>query len=281
MVLNHSRIIDMQITKVLENEVGVQFDRVKDNTGSTGAAPINSVITGSFKRGRTDKQMQITQSNIKAVLGYEPDNPDYVAVQDALNTGIPYVNVMRVKGIYCTATKLVIPSSTWKWNSDKGLVLTYEHWIDGKLDKTNEIKLGSSDCSNYHDEKNGFTAEQCLLNAIFFHSGVDFYRQHDMDRYCYGGSGVNTHNNYFASNVNLNMIPFPDGNLFLHGFSSDFITNMPSQYQSHYNHWESLSSEIRFIANRNPPEGYSDLVTELWGESVSLFSCMTGSSKEY
>ncbi|WP_111857818.1 hypothetical protein [Acinetobacter sp. CFCC 10889] len=86
----------MHITKVLENEVGLQFDRVKDNTGSTGAAPINGVITGSFKRGRTDRQIQVTQSNIKAVLGYDPDNPDYVAVQDALNTGVPYVNVMRI-----------------------------------------------------------------------------------------------------------------------------------------------------------------------------------------
>lgn len=86
----------MHITKVLENEVGLQFDRVKDNTGSTGAAPINGVITGSFKRGRTDQQIQVTQSNIKAVLGYDPENPDYVAVQDALNTGVPYVNVMRI-----------------------------------------------------------------------------------------------------------------------------------------------------------------------------------------
>ena len=84
------------ITKVLGNEVGIQFDRVKDNTGSTGTAPINGMIVGQFKRGRTDKPMIITSANLNATLGYDPDNPDFVAVQDALKTNIPYISVMRV-----------------------------------------------------------------------------------------------------------------------------------------------------------------------------------------
>ena len=92
------------ITKVLGNEVGIQFDRVKDNTGSTGTAPINGMIIGQFKRGRTDKPMIITSANLNATLGYDPDNSDFVAVQDALKTNIPYISVMRVvqENVDCT-----------------------------------------------------------------------------------------------------------------------------------------------------------------------------------
>lgn len=84
------------ITKVLGNESGIQYQGVNDKTGSTGTAPINNIIVGSFSRGRTDKPMIITSDNIRSTLGYEPTNPDYVAVQDALSTGISFVQVLRV-----------------------------------------------------------------------------------------------------------------------------------------------------------------------------------------
>lgn len=139
MSLNYHRIADMQITKVLENEVGVQFDRVKDNTGNTGAASINGVITGSFKRGRIDQQIQITQGNIKSVLGYDPDNPDYVAVQDALNTGVPYVNVMRI----VADSEIIISCDGASYFAKLGLessqLLEYQLKINGMVVHTGPI----------------------------------------------------------------------------------------------------------------------------------------------
>ncbi|MDH2636852.1 hypothetical protein QDS01_18235 [Acinetobacter nosocomialis] len=86
------------ITKILGNEPGIQYQGTQDKTGTTGAAPINNMIVGKFKRGRFDRPMTITKSNIRALLGYDPKNMDYVAVQDALDTGVPSIQVMRVNG---------------------------------------------------------------------------------------------------------------------------------------------------------------------------------------
>lgn len=84
------------ITKVLGNESGIQYQGANDKTGSLGNTPINNVIIGSFRRGRIDRPMIITSENIRSKLGYDPTNPDYVAVQDALATKMPSVTVLRV-----------------------------------------------------------------------------------------------------------------------------------------------------------------------------------------
>ncbi|MDH2636784.1 hypothetical protein QDS01_17895 [Acinetobacter nosocomialis] len=84
------------ITKILGNEPGIQYQGTQDKTGTTGAAPINNLIVGQFKRGRLDRPMTISKSNIRALLGYDPKNMDYVAVQDALDTGVPSVQVLRI-----------------------------------------------------------------------------------------------------------------------------------------------------------------------------------------
>lgn len=86
------------VTEILDDEVGIQYQGVKDSSGSTGSYPINGIMVGLFKRGRFDKPMTITGANIRAMLGFEPNNPHYVAVQDALNSGIPSVQVLRLKG---------------------------------------------------------------------------------------------------------------------------------------------------------------------------------------
>ena len=83
-------------TEILADESGVQYSGVKDKTGGTGSNPITGLITGVFKRGRFDKPMTITNANIRAMLGYDPKNPSYVAVQDALSQGVPSVQVLRV-----------------------------------------------------------------------------------------------------------------------------------------------------------------------------------------
>ena len=55
-----------------------------------------AVIIGHFRRGRTDVSMEITAGNIRSKLGYDPTNPDYIAVQACLDLDIVSVNVLRV-----------------------------------------------------------------------------------------------------------------------------------------------------------------------------------------
>ena len=84
-------------TEILANESGIQYTGVNDASSVTGDYPIQGVMTGIFKRGRFDRPMTIHKGNIKAMLGFEPKNPYYNAVQDALETGVPSVQVLRLK----------------------------------------------------------------------------------------------------------------------------------------------------------------------------------------
>ncbi|AYA01709.1 hypothetical protein BEN74_01630 [Acinetobacter sp. WCHAc010034] len=87
----------MNTTKILGEAVGIQRQDIIDRTeeqiaeGLTGA-----VILGRFKRGRVDAPMAIHQGNIRGQLGHDPKNPDYIAVQDCLDTGVPSVQVLRL-----------------------------------------------------------------------------------------------------------------------------------------------------------------------------------------
>ena len=83
-------------TEILFNEPGIQYQGVNDASGSTGAYPVQGLIVGQFKRGRLDKPMIIHRDNIKAMLGYDPQNPCYTAVQDVLGSGVPNVQVLRL-----------------------------------------------------------------------------------------------------------------------------------------------------------------------------------------
>lgn len=101
----------MNTTKILGEAVGIQrqdiIDRTEEQTadGLTGA-----VILGRFKRGRVDALMEIHLGNIRGQLGYDPKNPDYIAVQDCLDTGVPSVQVLRLKGgCVCNSNYMDIP----------------------------------------------------------------------------------------------------------------------------------------------------------------------------
>ena len=94
------------VTTILGNEAGIQYQGVKDASSVLGVPLINGLIVGQFKRGRLDRPMTITLENIRGTLGHDPDNPDYIAVMDALSAGVPSVQVMRVLGVnlVCTNT---------------------------------------------------------------------------------------------------------------------------------------------------------------------------------
>lgn len=84
------------LTNLLDNEAGIQYQGVTDASSSTGTFPIIGLIVGEFKCGRTDIPMTINSGNIKTLLGDDPENPHYAIVQDALDNGVPSVQVLRV-----------------------------------------------------------------------------------------------------------------------------------------------------------------------------------------
>lgn len=90
----------MNTTKILGESVGIQSQGIIDRTETqTRDGLTSTVIVGQFMRGRVDKPMVIHLSNIRGALGYEPNNPFYIAVQDCLDTGVPSVHVLRVGGL--------------------------------------------------------------------------------------------------------------------------------------------------------------------------------------
>ena len=87
----------MNTTKILGEAVGIQSQGVVDRTETqTKVGLTSAIIIGQFKRGHVDRLMTIHKGNILAQLGYEPNNPYYMAVQDCLDTGVPSVQVLRV-----------------------------------------------------------------------------------------------------------------------------------------------------------------------------------------
>ena len=84
-------------TKILGDAVGIQRQDVIDNSETTVLPSLaNGVITGHFKRGRMDKPFKVTASNYKALLGHDPSNPSYLAVEDAFKNGVNELSILRV-----------------------------------------------------------------------------------------------------------------------------------------------------------------------------------------
>lgn len=83
-------------TKTLGAAVGIQRSGVIDKTESTSLPSAdNGLIVGKFKRGRLDKPFRVTGSNYQALLGYDPANPNYNAVEDVLKQGVSEIWVCR------------------------------------------------------------------------------------------------------------------------------------------------------------------------------------------
>ena len=89
-------MIMQNMTELLENESGLQYDGVDDQRQDESAYPDIGLMVGRFKRGCYNKPMTITKNNQRAMLGYDPRNPYYAAVEDALETGVNSVQVLRL-----------------------------------------------------------------------------------------------------------------------------------------------------------------------------------------
>lgn len=84
-------------TKILGSAPGIQYQGVQDMSETANAdALTQATIIGRFKRGFTGKMFKVTKDTYQALLGYDPNNPDYSAVADAFDLGVPQLWVWRV-----------------------------------------------------------------------------------------------------------------------------------------------------------------------------------------
>lgn len=87
----------MSVTKILQEQAGIQYAGVLDKSESNRPDSLaNFLFVGEFKRGQMNMPVKVTKENIRALLGHDPENPHYCAVEDALRTGAPFVWVQRV-----------------------------------------------------------------------------------------------------------------------------------------------------------------------------------------
>lgn len=98
-----------EVTTILGKQVGVQFQGTQDKTNfpNNGSQSNILMLVESVGRGRLDDITHVQHDTFKARLGYERDNLEIQAVEDALNTGVPSVMVMR-----CFTDKDKITAST-------------------------------------------------------------------------------------------------------------------------------------------------------------------------
>ena len=84
-------------TNSLGSAAGIQRNPVIDRSEGTQLPRLgNGVIVGNFKRGRVGKVFTVNSSNYRAILGNEPSNPSYLAIEDAFMRGASKVEVLRV-----------------------------------------------------------------------------------------------------------------------------------------------------------------------------------------
>ena len=167
------------ITKVLGQEVGLQYQGVKDKTSGTGQASINSLLIGKFKRGRLDQPMTITAANINAMLGYDPQNPDYVTVADYLATGVPSVEVFRLiaDDSNCTPTTLLLEAQIMEF-PDADLSFQYnlditENGVTRSVE--DHITMSFSQVTNHGADQYLYSILQQLMIDLNFYILDDSY----------------------------------------------------------------------------------------------------------
>ena len=86
-------------SKILGEAAGVQYQGVKEESEINQSGGLTTgCFIGRFKRGFMGKPFAVTATNFQALLGYDPSNPDYLAVEDAFSRGIPSLKVLRVGG---------------------------------------------------------------------------------------------------------------------------------------------------------------------------------------
>lgn len=86
------------VTQALGAAPGIQFQGTQDKSEVSKPDGLSlALFMGHFNRGRLDQAFPVTQDTIAARLGYDPTDADYMAIQDALDMGVPEVWVRRIR----------------------------------------------------------------------------------------------------------------------------------------------------------------------------------------
>ena len=84
-------------SKILGEAAGIQYQGVSDKSEANKSGNLTKgCLIGRFNRGLMGSPFTVTRENFKALLGYDPNNPDCMAIEDAFNRGVPSLQVVRV-----------------------------------------------------------------------------------------------------------------------------------------------------------------------------------------
>ncbi|RLL18970.1 hypothetical protein [Acinetobacter chengduensis] len=271
----------MTVSKILQGQAGIQYGAVTDKSEADPRDSLNNVFfTGQFKRGRFDKPMKVHSGNVRAMLGYDPENMDYVAIEDALATGVPFVWVQRVAeaGGSCQPTELIVPVNNFSYDGLGGISVLAEFYVNGELKETKLNEWSPSDATrwwayNSSTDMSRYNKDQVFLGD-YFSGGYTFslYSDHAFfTRLGYGADG--SYKNYLDR---YDGIPLNDGNFILLGYP-----DTPEEYEKitgndwypEYDILDKSKIDVKFKVNPNVKDGYIDLVKMLWGHDVSLHGC--------
>lgn len=165
----------MSVSKVLREQAGIQYDKVTDKSEADPRdSLVNALFTGEFKRGRFDTPFKVTLENIRAVLGYEPENMVYVAIEDALKAGAPFIWVMRIEGnLMCTSVSYWYKGWVFQFNDES--VFNDENDLQ-KFTSSISIKVNGKELSS--DDFDLWLGES---NDIFLQLNSEAYNFQDDD----------------------------------------------------------------------------------------------------
>lgn len=88
----------MMIVTSIGEAPAIQYNGLTDKSMPSKSLSMigKPLIVGHFRRGLVNRVVVVNKNSIRASLGYEPNNPDYVAVQDKLNAGTSEVHVLNL-----------------------------------------------------------------------------------------------------------------------------------------------------------------------------------------
>lgn len=84
------------ITPNLGEQVGIQWGGLTDRTETDNSSNGVPILIGYFKRGNPNKVIKVTEKTIRAVLGYEPENPHYQQAVLMLKKGVSPLSVVAL-----------------------------------------------------------------------------------------------------------------------------------------------------------------------------------------
>ncbi len=252
-------------SNILGAAVGIQNQGVIDKSeGTSLPSTVNAVIVGSFKRGRMDQPFTVTRENYKAILGHDPSNPSYLAVEDVFSRGISELSIVRTGSsggsntpIVCTPTSLeFVPNVTLPIDKEQ-IILRIILEVDGVALLNHNGNEGFADIS-LTTSQIGFIqnrdSPQWIANHLFLYSGIDLMRQMNLGKYF----------NYQPySNLGLNQ-PITISGLATSDMSDEFSPSKPTI---------PASVKLTFKVIDNLPSNAVDFTLVQWGQDMSIYGC--------